>query len=139
MHRKDCKAKVSDFSNTGRKRWRKSPFIGTLNKFSLVIEGDGSDEEPEAESSDDEDETNTEFITLLSAVKNSGIFFYLDNNFQAFSISSVSHLRVDVLTISRGNSVIVLSCACEPSQQISECRPRRLFLTSLLNEKSSVN
>ena len=75
MHRKDFTAKLSVFSNTVRKSWRKFPFIGTLNKFSLVIEGDGSDDEPEAESSDDEDETNTEFITLLSAVKNSGIFF----------------------------------------------------------------
>ena len=84
MHRKDCTAKLSDFSNTVRKSWRKFPFIGTLNKFSLVIEDVGSDEEPEAESSDDEDETSTEFITLLSAVKNSGIFFLFKQQFLGF-------------------------------------------------------
>lgn len=88
LHRKDCTAKLSDFSNTVRKSWRKSPFIGTLNKFSLVIEGGESDEEPEAESSDDEDETNTEFITLLAAVKNSGIFSLFRQQFYKICQSS---------------------------------------------------
>ena len=36
----------------------------------------------------------------------------------------VRQLEADILTISRGNSILVLSCYFKVSKYISECRPR---------------
>ena len=36
----------------------------------------------------------------------------------------VWQLEADILTISRGNSILVLSCFFKVSKYISECRPR---------------
>ena len=36
----------------------------------------------------------------------------------------VRQLEADILTISRGNSILVLFCFCDVSKYISECRPR---------------
>ena len=45
----------------------------------------------------------------------------------------VRQLEADILTISRGNSILVLSCFFKVSKYISECRPRWNFLWALAN------
>ena len=45
----------------------------------------------------------------------------------------VRQLEADILTISRGNSILVLSCFFKVSKYISGCWPRWIFLWALAN------
>ena len=44
--------------------------------------------------------------------------------FYCIAMELVRQLEADILTISRGNSILVLSCFFKVSKYISECRPR---------------
>ena len=70
---------------------------------------------------------------LIQKMYRRGKFCSVNNWKHGQAIEIVRQLEADILTISRGNSILVLSYFPKVSKYISECWPRLNFLKALAN------
>ena len=66
----------------------------------------------------------TSLLQVVNTVDASGLSGLFVQKLAARCFNNFRQLEADILTISRGNSILVLSCFFKVSKYISECRPR---------------